>query len=134
MYLLRDRVDEGGNQKFGFFAPDYTPRKAAIYLHNLTTALKDDGVQKNPGKLAYTIENRSATTHDLLLQHSSDKFQLVVWAEKIEGSEDVVVRFDSPRNVKVFNVVKDNKAVETFEKTGEVKLVMSNHAYVLEIL
>jgi len=29
-------VDEGGNQQFGFFRPDYTPRKAATYLHNLT--------------------------------------------------------------------------------------------------
>ncbi len=41
VYLLRDRTDEGGNQSFGFFKPDYTPRKAAVYLHNLTTILAD---------------------------------------------------------------------------------------------
>ena len=41
VYLLRDRVDEAGNQKFGFYKPDYTPRRAAIFLHNLTTILKD---------------------------------------------------------------------------------------------
>ena len=40
VYLLRDRTDEGGNQTFGFFRPDYTPRKAAVYLHNLTTILR----------------------------------------------------------------------------------------------
>ena len=29
VYLLRDRSDEGGNQQYGFYKPDYTPRKAA---------------------------------------------------------------------------------------------------------
>ena len=49
VYLLRDRVDEGGNQKFGFYRPDYTPRKAAVYLHNLTTILSDsDGPAPRP--------------------------------------------------------------------------------------
>ena len=43
VYLLRDRTDEGGNQRFGFFQADYTPRKAAVYLHNLTTILADNG-------------------------------------------------------------------------------------------
>ena len=49
VYLLRDRVDEGGNQQFGFFKPDYTPRKAAVYLHNLTTILADSGPLAKPG-------------------------------------------------------------------------------------
>ena len=48
VYLLRDRTDEGGNQTFGFFKPDYTPRKAAVYLHNLTTILADRGLPAKP--------------------------------------------------------------------------------------
>ena len=48
VYLLRDRTDEGGNQSFGFYRPDYSPRKAAIYLHNLTTILADRGLSPNP--------------------------------------------------------------------------------------
>ena len=43
VYLLRDRADEGGNQSFGFFKPDYAPRESAVYLHNLTTILADRG-------------------------------------------------------------------------------------------
>ena len=27
VYILRDRTDEGGNQKFGFYTPDYKPPK-----------------------------------------------------------------------------------------------------------
>jgi hypothetical protein len=41
VYLLRDRTDEDGNQSFGFYQADYSPRKAAIYLHNLTTIPAD---------------------------------------------------------------------------------------------
>jgi hypothetical protein len=41
VYLLRDRVDEAGNQQFGFYRPDYTPRSAAVYLHNLTAIVSD---------------------------------------------------------------------------------------------
>ena len=51
VYLLRDRTDEGGNQAFGFFRRDYTPRKAAVYLHNLTTILADRGSLTMPGRL-----------------------------------------------------------------------------------
>ena len=47
VYLLRDRTDEGGNQRFGFFDPDYQPRKAAVYLHNLTTILADKSLSQS---------------------------------------------------------------------------------------
>jgi hypothetical protein len=67
VYLLRDRTDEGGNQSFGFFKADYTPRKAAVYLHNLTTILADQGAPAKPGRLAYSIPEQPATVHDLLL-------------------------------------------------------------------
>jgi len=76
VYLLRDRVDEGGNQQFGFYRPDYTPRKAAGYLHNLTTILADKSSLRNPGKLAYSISPQPPTVHDLLLQKSDGTFEL----------------------------------------------------------
>ncbi len=49
VYLLRDRTDEDGNQAFGFYDADYQPRKAALYLHNLTTILADKGRRTDPG-------------------------------------------------------------------------------------
>ncbi|MCL1888722.1 MAG: glycosyl hydrolase, partial [Kiritimatiellaeota bacterium] len=132
VYLLRDRTDEGGNQTYGFYAPDYTPRKAAHNLHNLTTILNDKpSASQRPGTLAYTVENQTPTTHDLLLQHSSGKFQLVVWGEKARGSDDVVVRFAAPRDVKVYNPVSGVEPVETLSKVSEVKLAVSNHPYIL---
>ena len=91
VYLLRDRTDEGGNQSFGFFKPDYTPRKAAVYLHNLTTILADRGSLAKPGQLNYSIAEQPATVHDMLLQKSDGTFELVVWGERLKGSDDVTV-------------------------------------------
>ena len=85
VYLLRDRTDEGGNQSFGFFKSDYTPRKAAVYLHNLTTILADRGSLDKPGQLNYSIPEQPPTVHEMLLQKSDGTFELVVWGERLEG-------------------------------------------------
>jgi hypothetical protein len=90
IYLLRDRSDEGGNQTFGFYKPDYKPRLAATWLHTLTTALADEANTKPPGKLDYTIANQPATVHELLLQKSDGRFELVVWDERFKGGSDDV--------------------------------------------
>ena len=65
VYILRDRTDEGGNQRFGFYRPDYTPRKAALYLHNLTTILADRGTVREPGKLDYSIPEEPLFPEDI---------------------------------------------------------------------
>ena len=69
MYILRDRSDESGNQTFGFYTTDYTPRTSAHYLHNLTTILKDDKSIETPGRIAYSIPDKPETVHTLLLQN-----------------------------------------------------------------
>jgi hypothetical protein len=92
IYLLRDRTDEAGNQTFGFYRPDYSPRPAAVCLHNLTTILADRGSDRPGGVLPYSIPNRPATVHDLLLQKSDGTFELVLWGERFTGgSDDVTV-------------------------------------------
>ena len=104
VYLLRDRTDEGGNQSFGFFKPDYTPRKAAVYLHNLTTILADHGTLAKPGQLDYSIPEEPVTVHDLLLQNSDGTFQLLVWGERLKGADRVTVRLGGTHaSVKVFD-------------------------------
>ena len=135
VYLLRDRTDESGNQKFGYYAPDYTPRKAAFNLHNLTTILQDkgDGGLKTAGTLAYAIENRTPTVHDLLLQRSDGKFQLVVWGEKAQGRDFVTVRFAEPKSVKIYDPTTGAEPLRTFDATTAFDLVMSNHPFVLEV-
>lgn len=134
VYLLRDRVDEGGNQKFGFYAPDYSPRKAALYLHNLTTILADKGRLAKPGRLAYAIPNMPTTVHDLLLQKSDGTFALVVWSERVKGTNEVAVRFDAPQT----KVSLYDPTVGTFPTTvtghvDAIRLSLTDHPIVIEI-
>jgi hypothetical protein len=134
VYLLRDRVDEAGNQKFGFFAPDYTPRKAAQYLHNLTTILADQGPAGKPGKLDYGIPDEPATVHDLLLQKSKGAFELVIWAENIKESSNISVKFGARRAlVLVYDPTVGITPTQSLQDITSVPLTLSNHPVVLEI-
>lgn len=134
VYILRDRTDEGGNQKFGFFNPDYSPRKAALYLHNLTTILADSGTPGKPGSLDYTIGNPPETVHHLLLQHSDGAFQLLVWDERLKGEDQVSVRFGaSQSSLKIFDPTKGTDPVNTAENVSSLDLTLSNHPMVIVI-
>jgi hypothetical protein len=135
IYLLRDRTDEGGNQTFGFFKPDYTPRLAATYLHNLTTMLADKASATPPGKLSYSISNQPSTVHDLLLQKSEGRFELVVWDERFTGGSDTVtVNLGGPvASVTLFDPTIGTAPVERLGNVSSVRLTLSNHPVIIEI-
>jgi hypothetical protein len=134
VYILRDRTDEGGNQKFGFYGPDYKPRKAALYLHNLTTILADKGTLKKPGKLGYSIPDQPATVHDMLLQNSDGTFQLVVWGERVKGDDKVTVNLGGTHaSVQVYDPTVGTEPVETHNGAGSLTLTLSDHPLVIAI-
>ncbi|MDB5001849.1 MAG: glycosyl hydrolase [Mucilaginibacter sp.] len=134
IYLLRDRSDESGNQTFGFYQKDYTPRKAAVYLHNLTTILTDKGSLKKPAALAYTIANQPETVHDLLLQNSNGKFQLVIWDEKATGTDEVKVSLGKKfSSVKVYDPTVGASANQSLKNVNEIALSLSDHPVVVEL-
>lgn len=134
LYLLRDRSDEAGNQQFGFYKPDYTPRKVAFYLHNLTTILADSGDLRKPGKLSYSIVKQPATMHDLLLQKSDGKFALVVWNERVSGSDTITVDLGATYpSVNVYDPTIGTASTKTLSKVRSVPLTLSDHPVILEI-
>ena len=134
VYLLRDRVDEGGNQKFGFYRPDYTPRPAAVYLHNLTTILADKGPAKKLGQLSYTIEPEPRTMHDLLLQKSNGTFQLLIWNEQLTGSSSVNVNFGATRRSgRIYDPTAGSSPIQNLTKVSTVALTLSNRPVVIEL-
>jgi len=134
VYLLRDRVDEGGNQKFGFYRPDYTPRKAAVYLHNLTTILADRSFLRKPGNLDYSIPGEPATIHDLLLQRSDGAFELVVWGERVKGSDNVSVNLGGIRaSVNVYDPTLGTSPTQTLTNVRSVPLSLSDHPMIIEV-
>ena len=134
VYLLRDRTDEAGNQSFGLFQRDYSPRKAATYLHNLTTILADPGRPRTAASLQYAIRPKPATMHDLLLQKSDGQLYLVVWNERLKGSDDVTVSWEGPQGtVAVYDPTIGTEPVSRHEAATSVKLTLSDHPVVLAI-
>ncbi len=134
VYILRDRTDEAGNQRFGFYKPDYTPRKAALYLHNLTTILSDTGAPRETGKLDYSIPEQPATVHDLLLQNSDGTFQLVVWGERVKGTDSVTVRLGGAHAlVKVYDPTIGTEPVQTRSGVDSLTLTLSDHPLIIAI-
>ena len=134
VYLLRDRSDESGNQQFGFYRPDYTPRKAAVYLHNLTSVLADHGLLKTPGRLGYTIPNEPATVHDLLLQKSSGVFELVVWDEQVSGTSTVRVNLGRAFPlVKAYDPTVGTAPMRTLRNAASLTLTLSDHPIIVEV-
>jgi len=134
VYLLRDRTDEAGNQQFGFYKPDYTPRKAAVYLHHLTTILADSGALSKPGRLNYSIPDQPATVHDLLLQKSDGTFALVVWSELLKGTNSVTVNLGgTQRTVQIYDPTVGTSAIQTLSNTASAALTLSDHPVILEI-
>jgi hypothetical protein len=134
VYLLRDRSDEAGNQRFGFYGPDYRPRKAARYLHNLTAILADRRPIGRVGKLAYAIPNLPATVHDLLLQKGDGTFALVVWSELVRGTNRVEVRFDAPpATARVYDPTVGTAPLETQRNPASISLALTDHPVVIEL-
>jgi len=134
VYILRDRTDEGGNQSFGFFRPDYTPRKAAVYLHNLTTILADRGSPTRHGRLTYTIPEQPATVHEMLLQKSDDTFGLVVWGESLKGADEITVRLgEGYPTLKVYDPTIGSKPIQTHHGAHSLKLTLGDHPLVVVI-
>ena len=132
VYLMRDRSDEGGNQQFGFYKPDYTPRKAAVYLHNLTTILADHGRLARPGRVRYAIPNEPATVHDMLLQKSDGTFALIVWGEQVEGSSRVSVNLGAaPQTVTLYDPTVGTAPTQTLHHVAAIPLTLSDHPLVL---
>lgn len=134
VYLLRDRTDEGGNQTFGFFRRDYTPRKAAIYLHNLMSILADTGSGATGGRLDYAISQEPETMHDLLLQKADGTLDLVIWNERVKGADTVIVRFGSLYpSVKIYDPTVSTEPIEPTGQINSLKLSLSDHPLIIAI-
>jgi hypothetical protein len=134
VYLLRDRTDEDGNQSFGFFRPDYSPRKAATYLHNLTTILADTATSTKPSRLDFELINQTNTVHELLLQHSDGTYQLIVWDERLKGEDHVTVKLGAASaSARIYDPTIGVEPVQTLTNVSSIELTLSDHPLIIAI-
>jgi hypothetical protein len=134
VYLLRDRSDESGNQQFGFYKPDYTPRKAAVYLHNLTSILFDKKDADLSRGLAYTIADQPETVHDLLLKKSNGRYELIIWGERLQGEDNVqLILAAKPVSINIYDPTIGLTPVKKIANSKSVALTLTDHPLVVEI-
>ena len=133
IYQLRD--GEGGNGNQGLFNANSTPKPAATYIHNLTSILADNMPVVSPGFLNYSILDEPATVHDLLIQKSSGTFELVVWDEKVKGSDQVTVNLGRTYSrVNIYDVTLGSSPTQTLSNVASVSLNLTDHALIIETL
>ena len=120
---------------FGFYASDYAAkRKAADYLHNMTTSLRDEGPARR-GALAYTVEPMPVTAHDLLLRKSDGGYWLVVWGERVAGADKVTVTLPARhREVRIYDPTVGESPIRVERRTAEIELEVSDRPLILELI
>lgn len=123
---------------FGFYGMDYsTKRKSADYMHNFTTLLDDAKPLAGQRCLDYKfISALSETVHDILLAKNDGSFWLVVWGEKVSGTESVSVIF--PRSVKRIDIYDPTIGLDPVQKlknkaSDPVSLTISDHPLLLRL-
>lgn len=124
-------------QFFGYYvitSPTvYTPKPAATFLHNMTTILADTSSAFTAGAVPYSITNLPAYGHDLLLQKSNGKYELVVWGEGATASSSVTVNLGSQRtNVTVYDPTIGTAATQILGSVTSVPLTVSDHPFIIE--
>jgi hypothetical protein len=141
-YLLRDRVDETGNQRFGLYAPDNKPRKSAVAVHNLTTILADRAPAAGlnpvsaPATLSCTVNGMVPTAHDLLLEKSDGTLVLVLWDERFATpGGDVLTLHFAPAwpSVRLFDPTVGEDAVATLQDADTVQVSLRDHPVAIEL-
>ena len=76
--LLDQGTSCDGEQRFGLYRLDGSPKPAAQALHNLTTLLSD-ARDFTPHSLNYAVTSGTAGLHQVLLEKSDGSFWLALW-------------------------------------------------------
>lgn len=142
VYLLRDRSDEDGNQQFGFYTKDYKPRKASVYLHNLTSILRGGHNINNAGfgphiiehTVPYSITNQPGTVHHLLLEGLNKNYIVIIWGERLQGTDNIELSLPGKtRQATIYDPTIGTAPIRTTSTSKPINLTLSNHPLVIDI-
>ncbi len=139
--------DTSGQESFGIFNADGTPKLAATALHNLTTILADNGTGSgqptNP--LNYTLNNLPTSGKSLVLTKSDGAYDLCIWAEPPDWNgalqqeipvapQSVIVNFQSVEaKVQVYDPMAGATPVATYYNVQSVTTPLTDSPLILEI-
>jgi hypothetical protein len=150
LFELVDRQPDAGNttpnDHYGLFNTDWTPKPAAIALHNLMTILADPGTGGvAPGSLSYTLSGMPSTANSTLLEKSDGTFVLALWNDvRLSGptsqttitvaSVAVTLTLSAPfQSITVYDPLTGTTAVQSFANAQTVQIMVPDHPVLVEI-
>ena len=143
---LYELFDEG-QQYFGLFNANGSPKLAATAIHNLTSILADPGSTSafTPGSLTYAVANLPTAGNQLLLEKSNGNFDLVLWSEAqiwnpntasevVAPTATSTVQFgQSQKVVLVFDPLTGTAPIAAYLNTQSVQVTLADHPLVIEV-
>jgi Ca2+-binding RTX toxin-like protein len=141
---------QGSNQEkhFGLFNLDYTPKLAAIAIHNLTTILSDANVAEQSltaGALDYAIHGLPSSGRSYLTVKSDGSFQIVLWNEpdiwnqNLDSSiqaaaTNVAVDLGASfATVEIYDPLIGSGAIRTLTNVSSLSLDVVDHPVIINI-
>jgi hypothetical protein len=130
---------------YGIYNADWTPKPAAIAIHNLMTLLADPGTGGvAPGSLSYSLSGQPSSVQTTLLEKSDGTFVLAIWndvqlqnASGIDtavGSVAVTLTLGSAfKSITIYDPLTGTSAVHSYANASTVQIMVPDHPVLIEI-
>lgn len=150
LYQLMDAYAQGspqGDDGFGLYNTDGSPKLAATAIHDLTTILNDSSANAwsfTPGDLNYSVTGLPTSGRTLEVEKADGTFDILVWNEPeiwnaATSSEvnapraSVSLQLGSKYDVSVFDPMLGTSAVQTLSSTQGVTLNVTDHPLIVQV-
>jgi hypothetical protein len=150
LYQLLDAYPPGsknGNEQFGVFDYDNSPKPAAKALHNLAAILADSGEGvPSAAPFNYTVEHLPATGAVRSYRKGNGAFVLVLWNEPASeksasaseigsGAYETSISFPAPyARIRIFDPLAGVSPVSEARQAASVKVTLTDHPLIVELL
>ncbi|RAK60737.1 hypothetical protein DJ021_13425 [Phenylobacterium hankyongense] len=146
--LVESRRGDATNSEahYGLFRYDWTPKPAAVAVHNFTRILTDGSATGgfNPGALEYIVQGLPETGQHFLFQEQHGVYDLVVWAEPDVWNEtthtpipaptaQVTVSLAAPRMVAVYDPLKAATPLQSLGRVTRLTVSLTDHPLIIEL-
>ena len=133
--------NEPSNTGYGMFNQNGDEADASnatdlgIYIHNLTTILRDNSSNFTPGTVNLALSNLPSSGYYQLMQKSTGIYELVIWGEAFASETSTAVTINlgsSYATVNVYDITGGTSAARSYSNTSSVSVNLTDHAMIVE--
>lgn len=150
IYELVDQQPDPNNTNpelhFGLFNNDWTPKPAAVAVHNLMLLMQDAGTGGiMPGSLSYALNGMPSSGNSLLFEKSDGTFVLALWNEArlsgptsntvamVAGTPVTLTLASAASNIDVFDPLTGTSVIQSASNTNQITVNLPDHPILIEI-